>query len=125
MVSLGEPGADLGVNIRDEQDTPALDRARLFVAGPVLEPDTPQEAREDVARLAEMQVDWAKIRVGDDLGDAEKMPAKTYAAVIEAAREHNLPVAAHMVELKDAKRLVRAGADVLAHSVRLPRWMTN
>lgn len=118
VVSLGEPGADLGVDIRDEQNGPTLDRARLFVAGPVLVPDTPQEAREDVASLAEMQVDWAKIRVDDDLGEAEKMPPETYAAVIEASHEHDLPLTAHIVELKDAKGLVQAGADVLGHSVR-------
>jgi imidazolonepropionase-like amidohydrolase len=71
-----------------------------------------------VRERAERGVDWAKIRVDDFLGRAEKMPPATYAEVIEHARAHDLPLTAHLVELEDAKGLVRAGADVLGHSVR-------
>jgi imidazolonepropionase-like amidohydrolase len=41
VTSLGGDGAD-GFRLRDEQDTAALDRARLYVAGPVLDPATPE-----------------------------------------------------------------------------------
>jgi imidazolonepropionase-like amidohydrolase len=119
VVSLGEPGYE-GVVVRDEQqrDPATLRRARLFVAGEVIDARTPAQAGPQVRERAERGVDWAKIRVDDFLGRAEKMPPATYAEVIEHARAHDLPLTAHLVELEDAKGLVRAGADVLGHSVR-------
>jgi imidazolonepropionase-like amidohydrolase len=117
VVSLGGDGEE-GIRIRDEQANPDLFRARLFVAGPVISPDTPEEAREDVAALAEMGVDWVKIRVDDGLGQGTKMPREVYAEVIRSAHEHGLPLAAHLVYLEDAHGLVEEGADLLAHSVR-------
>lgn len=140
VVSLGEPGV-LGVAVRDaehEADGAAsgaasaagsaagsevgtavpLDRARLRVAGPVLNPATPAEAPEQVAALARARVDWAKIRVDSFLGQAEKMSPETYRAVQNAATNAGLPLTAHVVELEDAKGLVRAGVPVLGHSVR-------
>ncbi|MDX1567545.1 MAG: hypothetical protein R3223_07080, partial [Longimicrobiales bacterium] len=57
VVSLGGDGPE-GIRVRDEQNQPGLDRARLFVAGPVLNPDTPEEAVEQVVEVAEMGVDW-------------------------------------------------------------------
>jgi imidazolonepropionase-like amidohydrolase len=108
----------LGVQVRDEQDDPALARARLFVAGPVIDARTPESAVEQVRRLAEMDVDWAKIRVDSNLGASEKMPAEVFTTVIEEAHRHGIPLAVHIVELDDAKELVRAGADFVGHSVR-------
>ena len=46
------------------------------------------------------------------------MPLEVARAVIEQAKTHNLRVAAHIFYLEDAKALVRAGADLIAHSVR-------
>lgn len=117
VVSLGDDQEE-GVRIRDEQDDPELDRARLFVAGPVLNPRTPEEAAEQVAGVAEMNVDWAKIRIDSNLGSTPKMTPEVYQAVIEEAHRRGLPVAVHVVELEDAKGAVRAGADLVAHSVR-------
>src|SRR6186997_1268901 len=42
VTSLGGD-RDEGFRLRDEQDTPALDRARLYVAGPVIDGKTPDE----------------------------------------------------------------------------------
>ncbi len=42
----------------------------------------------------------------------------TYQAVIEGAHEHGLKRTADMYYLEDAKGLLEAGADLLAHSVR-------
>ncbi|MCI0436638.1 MAG: amidohydrolase family protein [Gemmatimonadetes bacterium] len=103
---------------RAEQAGSALDRARVFVSGPVLAPTTPAEARTQVAGLAGQRVDFAKIRVDDNLGTTVKMPPEVYRAVIDAAHAHGLRVAAHLFYLADAKGLVEAGADFLAHSVR-------
>ncbi len=124
VVSLGEPGY-LGVEVRDDQAAdgrrsgpPSLDQARLFVAGEVMNPRSPEEAPGQVAERAEAGVDWAKIRVDDFLGQAEKMSPETYAATIQASRNAGLPLTAHLVELEDAMGLVEAGAHILGHSVR-------
>ena len=46
------------------------------------------------------------------------MPEEAWRAVIERAHEHGLRVAAHVFYLDDAKKLVEANVDFLAHSVR-------
>jgi imidazolonepropionase-like amidohydrolase len=117
VVSLGGDGEE-GIRVRDESEDPALARARLLVAGPVIDPGSPEEAEADVARLAEMGVDWVKFRVDDFLGQGTKMAPEVYRAVIRAAHEHGLPAAAHLVYLEDAHGLMEAGVDLLAHSVR-------
>lgn len=118
VVSLGDDREE-GVRVRDEQAADStLDRARLFVAGPVLDPDTPEEAAEQVARIAAMDVDWAKIRVDPGLGTGTAMAPEIFEAVITEAHRAGLPVAVHVVELADAKAVVAAGADFVAHSIR-------
>jgi imidazolonepropionase-like amidohydrolase len=103
---------------RAAQATPALDRARVFVAGPVLAPNTPDEARAQVAEAATRKVDIVKIRVDDNLGTTRKMTPEVYSAVIDEAHRRGLRVAAHLFYLADARRLVAAGVDLVAHSVR-------
>jgi imidazolonepropionase-like amidohydrolase len=112
----GEPASVFSA--RAEQDTPALDRARVFVAGPVLTPTTPDEARTQVAGVAAQKVDIVKIRVDDNLGTTQKMTPEVYRAVIEEAHKRGLRVAAHLFYLADAKSLLASGADLVAHSVR-------
>ena len=107
-----------GLDLREEQDAGAIDRARLFVAGPVVTATTAEEAYAAVDEVAAMGADIVKIRVDDNLGNSTKMPEEAYRAVIERAHEHGLRVAAHLFYLDDAKKLVEAGADFLAHSVR-------
>jgi len=117
VVSLGGESAD-AFRFRDEQATPALQRARIFVAGPVIAPTTPEGARSEVARVAEMGADWVKIRIDNQLGQTTKMAPEVYAAVIDEARARGLPVAVHIVELEDAVGSVRVGGALVAHSVR-------
>lgn len=117
VLSLGGDG-ELAVELRDAQSTPELDRARIFVAGEIVVGPSPEEAREQVRRNAEMGVDYIKIRVDDNLGSSEKMSPETYAAVIDEAHKHDIPVAAHLYYLEDAKGLLEAGVDFIAHSVR-------
>jgi imidazolonepropionase-like amidohydrolase len=112
----GEPASVFAA--RDAQNTPALDRARVFVAGPVLTPNTPDEARAQVAGVAEQKADIVKIRVDDNLGTAQKMPPEIYRAVIDEAHKRGLRVATHLFYLADAKSLLDAGTDLVAHSVR-------
>ena len=103
---------------RDAQNVPSLDRARIYMSGPVIVGNTEAEARQMVARVAEMKPDIIKIRVDDQLGRAAKMKPEVYRAVIDEAHKRGLRVAAHIFYLEDAKDLLRAGADFIAHSVR-------
>lgn len=98
--------------------TGSLDRARVIVSGAVLEPKTVEEARKLVADNVASGADWIKIRVDDTLGTTEKMKPEVYRAVIDEAHKRGRRVAAHLFYLADAKGLVDAGADMLAHSVR-------
>jgi imidazolonepropionase-like amidohydrolase len=112
----GEPASVF--TARAAQHTPSLARARVFVAGPVLTPVTVEEARAMVAAVAAQKVDIVKIRVDDNLGTATKMPRDVYRAVIQEAHARGLRVAVHFYYLADAKDLLDAGADFMAHSVR-------
>ena len=104
--------------VRDVQDTPYLERARLTFAGPVITATMPSAARAAVAENAAMGVDWVKIRVDDNLGTTDKMPWETVEAVVEAAHARGLRLATHLFYLDDAKRLLRMGTDLVAHSIR-------
>ena len=87
-------------------------------AGPVLAPKTPDEARKQVGEVAAMKVDIVKIRVDDNLGTTPKMAPEIYRAVIDEAHKKDLRVAVHLFYLEDAKAVLDAGADFIAHSVR-------
>jgi len=115
--SLGDD-QEAGFEIRDSQGGEDLDRARLFVAGPVIEADTVETARAAVDAVADRNPDFIKIRVDDNLGAAKKMEPEIYRAVIDQAHRRRLRVAAHVYYLDDAKALLEAGVDFIAHSVR-------
>ena len=68
--------------------------------------------------MAGHKVDIVKIWVDDNFGKFTKMSPEMYKAVIDECHKHKLRVAAHVFYLADAKALVAAGVDVLAHSVR-------
>ncbi len=109
---------DPSFQLRDSQDTLALDRARLYVAGPVIAPTTPDEARRMVREVAQLGANIVKIRVDDNLGTTPKMPVPVYQTVIDEAHQAHLRVAAHIFYLEDAKSLVKSGVDFIAHSIR-------
>ena len=116
VVSLGGDGPE-GVAVRNSEDL-NLDIARLRVAGPVIVAESAEQATERVDAAAEMDVDYIKIRVDDNLGSSEKMRPEIYQAVIDAAHARDLKLTAHLYYLEDAKGLLNAGADFVAHSVR-------
>jgi len=117
VYSLGDD-QEAGFKARDTQSVPTLDRSRLYVAGPVLAPKTPDEARKQVGEVAAMKADIVKIRVDDNLGSTPKMAPEIYKAVIDEAHKKNMRVAVHLFYLEDAKAVLDAGADFIAHSVR-------
>jgi imidazolonepropionase-like amidohydrolase len=117
VFSLGDEPASVFA-ARAAQSTPTLDRTRVFLAGPVLSPKTPDEARTQVAGVADQKVDIVKIRVDDNLGTTSKMPPEVYRAVIDEAHKRGMRVAVHLFYLADAKAVLDAGADYIAHSIR-------
>ena len=104
--------------LRDGQRASPPAEARLFVAGPIIVAQTPEEARARVEEAAALKPDLIKIRVDDNLGTTPKMTPEVYRAVIDQAHRHGLRVAAHIFYLDDAKGVLRAGADFIAHSIR-------
>ncbi len=117
VVSLGDEPPE-AFTVRDNYNPGDHGTARLFMSGPVLSPSSPQAAFEDVSELMQHNPDWTKIRVDDNLGRSQKMSPEVYRAVIEASHEHEIPLAAHIVALEDAKGLLEANVDLIAHSVR-------
>ncbi len=96
----------------------SLARSRVYVAGPVLTPTSPADARVKVSAAASQRVDIVKIRVDDDLGNAKKMAPDISRAVIAEAHRRGMRVATHLYYLADAHALLDAGTDFVAHSVR-------
>jgi len=76
------------------------------------------QARKYVQELAAHKPDMVKIWVDDRNGTVEKLKPNLYRAIIDEAHQHDLRVLAHIVELADAKDLLRAGLDGFAHMVR-------
>src|SRR5260221_4866853 len=94
VLSLGgeeEPAFKL----RDAQETPALTRSRIFVAGPVIAGANAEEARRMVDKVAAMKADFIKIRVDDNLGTTKKMPPDVYKAIIDESHKRGLRLFAH------------------------------
>ena len=112
----GEPESVFAA--RAAQNTATLNHSRVFVAGPVLTPNTPEEARTQVAGVVAQNVDIVKIRVDDNLGTTKKMTPDVYRAVIDEAHKRGKRVATHLFYLADAKSLLDAGTDYVAHSIR-------
>lgn len=117
VYSLGDEKPD-AFAARDSQNTPSLARSRVFVAGPVLNPKTPDEARAQVAANIAMKANIIKIRVDDNLGTTPKMAPEIYRAVIDESHKRGMRTAVHLFYLADAKAVLDAGADLIAHSVR-------
>jgi imidazolonepropionase-like amidohydrolase len=77
-----------------------------------------EEGRKAVQELAERKVDIVKIWVDTRDGKYRKLAPELYGAIIDEAHKRGLRVTAHIFDLDDAKGLIRAGIDALAHGVR-------
>lgn len=104
--------ADRGLGVQRGAPPFALPEDQMY------RPATPEEARADVRASAARHPDLIKMWVDDLSGTAPKMPPGIFEAIIEEAHRSGLKVAAHLFYLADAKALVAAGVDVVAHSVR-------
>jgi len=121
-------GGDKEFALRDQAASAAPGTVpHLYVAGPIQDSTaipgavavhTPEEARKNVDDLVEHRPDIVKLRVDDFLGARPKMSPEVYGAIIAEAHKAGCRVAAHVVLLDDAKGVLRAGIDYIAHSVR-------
>jgi imidazolonepropionase-like amidohydrolase len=83
----------------------------------VHEVSTAEEARAAVRGMAERQLKSVKIWVDDRRGTYPKMPPAVYEAIIAEAHARGMLVHAHAIQMADQKAVIRAGADVLVHTV--------
>ncbi len=126
-------GADrpLMYELRAQQREGNLSGARVYTAGRGItmkgsygpsdvarEVETPEEVREQMKQIAADQPDAVKIWVDDHFGEQPKIRPELYREFIKSAHEHGLKSFAHVYYLEDARALVEAGIDVLAHSIR-------
>jgi imidazolonepropionase-like amidohydrolase len=84
----------------------------------VNEVSTPDEARAAVRTMAAKNITSVKIWVDDRRGTYPKMTPEVYTAIIDEAHKHRMKVHAHATTLADQKAVVRAGIDVLVHTVQ-------
>ncbi len=134
VLSMGTDGKRFA-EIREESRRGVLPGADVYTAGigfgekdavppasmgftNVFRPESPDEARREVALLASEKPDFIKVWVDDFWGQYPKLPPDIYGAIIDEAHKHGLRVAAHLYHLQDARLLVSDGVDVLAHSIR-------
>lgn len=131
VLSLGTD-QDLMFKIRDEQHATRPTYTRVYTAGRgftlkggvggmpsvTFNLEDAAEIPKDVDALAAQKVDIVKVWVDDALGTRKKIPFELTKAIIDNAHRKGLRVDAHVFYLDDAKQLVNAGLDALAHSVR-------
>jgi imidazolonepropionase-like amidohydrolase len=135
VMSMGSD-ADLIYQVRAEQRAGRPSLTRVFTAGrgftgkagyPTSAPgmkgvpfevESAADVKKAVSELSDKRVDMVKIWVDDHLGKEKKIPMELCEAIIENAHRNGLKVSAHIFYLDDARKLVLAGLDGLAHSVR-------
>ena len=108
-------GAGGGIGAPD--GAPPADSMRLD-RDPVARPRNAEQARAAVATQHADGVDLIKLWVDDLGGKRPMMSAEVYRAAIAEAHARGLKVAAHIHDLAQARDLVDAKVDILAHGIR-------
>jgi imidazolonepropionase-like amidohydrolase len=86
----------------------------------VYEVSTADEAIAAVRKIAAKKINEVKFWVDNrdnSRGSRKKMPPDVYSALIEEAHRHGMTVHAHATNLEDQKGVVKAGVDVLVHTL--------
>ena len=95
-----------------------VDRVKLDLGDPpIVKTSTPEAARELVRRQLARKPDFVKVWFIHRLGDNLEASEAIVRAAGEEARAANIRLAVHATELAVAKAALRAGADILVHSV--------
>jgi len=108
-------GADQGIGVVGGQPSAAVVRV---AENQISRPDSVEIARESIRQMAARKTDMVKIWLDSGGGLMPKLKPEIYSAVIDEAHKNGLRVAAHIYDLDDAKALVKAGVDIIAHGVR-------
>lgn len=127
---------DFGVGLRAQTSRNGAAFPRLFITGPGFtspggwagtliasgrfEPKNPGEVKQQMAQLAAARVDFVKLFY-DDMTSAFVTPVSTLdksvmESVIAEAHAHRLKVMVHAYATENHKAVIRAGADIMAHS---------
>jgi imidazolonepropionase-like amidohydrolase len=86
----------------------------------VYEVSTADEAVAAVQKIAARKIKELKFWVDNrdnSRGSRKKMPPEVYSALIEEGHRHGMIVHAHATNLEDQKGVVKAGVDVLVHTL--------
>lgn len=127
---------DQGTKLRDQVMKGVFASPRLYISGPGFtapkgwagsndpnarfEPKNQDEIKQQVGQLADAGVKILKLFF-DDMNDSfsqslPKTDPKIMAAIISEAHAKNLKVMVHAYNTADQKAVIRAGADIMAHS---------
>lgn len=87
---------------------------------PIIKANTPEEAIAVVQKQLPEKPDFIKIWYIDLPGQDAQSTYDIVEATIRESHKHNLKVAVHATELATAKLAIKAGADILVHSVADP-----
>lgn len=83
----------------------------------IVKPDSPMQARELVRKQIPYKPDLIKLWWIRTPGDNLSRQVEIMSAAIDESKSHGIRVAVHATELETAKAALRAGADILVHSV--------
>ncbi|HSP67217.1 MAG TPA: amidohydrolase family protein [Bryobacteraceae bacterium] len=86
----------------------------------IYEVSSGEEARAAIRKIAALKIPQVKFWVDNrdnTRGGMKKMPPEVYTPLIEEAHKHGMLVHAHATNLQDQKGVVRAGVDVLVHTI--------
>jgi imidazolonepropionase-like amidohydrolase len=130
VTTVRDLGAPLGYPYFSKRDQLAAEprNARVVSAGPLVTvPDgypivpnrfsslavtSPEDARQQIAQLADAGADVIKITFSSGLPTLSPQEA---AAIVETAHEHGIPVSAHATNPHELKCALDAGVDDIAH----------
>src|SRR5438105_207753 len=101
----------LNISAAGQDSTPTTPSAQAWVGARIID-GTGKPAIENATLLIRNE------RVDDFLGARQKMSPEVYGAVIDEAHKNGFRTAAHIVLLEDARGVLRAGVNYIAHSVR-------
>ncbi|MEL6853376.1 MAG: CIA30 family protein [Bacteroidota bacterium] len=119
------------IGLRDQQREEGLPGADIHCAGPIFTctkghgteygvptrvVNTPEEARQSMAELAEKKPDVIKLVYDNAPNRMPTMDQATMEAVVAAANQHGIKVIAHIGTWQDVKEVVEAGGHAITHA---------
>lgn len=121
-VSQGSDASDALVKIRLDQQRGNLRGSRVFTTLHRFDPNpavaTADQARAKVDEVVGQGADLVKVWIESLYGLRPKLSPEVSTAVIAQARKHGKVTTAHIYEIADARMMIEAGLDILAHNVR-------